>query len=78
MPIFIVIDEGDSCEGEEVIESIPPINMTAIGDHIPCGKRGGPTFVESIRVDKNTFKCPEPYQPCSNLTTPDETICVQE
>ena len=77
MPIFIIIGERDLCVGEEIIESIPPINMTAIGDHIPCAKRGGPTFVETIRVDKDTFKCPEPYQPCSNLTTPDETVCVE-
>lgn len=77
LPVFVAIDEDDQCEGE-VIESIPPINMTAIGDHIPCGKRGGQNFVNTMRVEEDTLKCFEPYVPCSHLTTPEETVCVEE
>ena len=44
------MSDGDSCDGV-VIDPIPAINMTAIHDVIPCVKRGGPTFVETIKVD---------------------------
>ena len=33
------------CDGE-IIEPIPPMNMTVISGRLACAKRGGPTFVE--------------------------------
>jgi hypothetical protein len=47
---FKPISEGQSCDGE-IIDPIPAISMTAIHDVIPCGKRGGPTFAETIKID---------------------------
>lgn len=44
---------------------------------IACGKRGGPNFLETIRVDLMTKKCPDDLTPCSNFTAPDDTVCVK-
>ena len=48
-----ILDESDenACEGGDIIDGIPPINMTIDTGMISCGKRGGPTFIETIRVD---------------------------
>ena len=50
--------------------------MTADAGIVICGKRGGPTFVETVRVDPISLKCPEDFTPCSALTPPSETVCV--
>ena len=68
-------EEGDECDGQ-VIEAIPPINMNRIVDKLPCGKRGGPNFLETVRVDKGTLRCPSGYMPCSIYTNPTDTICI--
>ena len=49
--------------------------MTAIGEVIVCGKRGGPSFLNTIRVNPQTFECPIGYEPCSKATSPSETVC---
>ena len=50
--------------------------MTAINGMVACGKRGGPTFLETVRVDSVLMTCPEGYEPCSVETSPSETICM--
>lgn len=74
---FYSISDGDSCDGE-ILDPIAPIEMTAIHDMIPCARRGGPTFVETIKVDQVTLKCAEEFVPCSTITKPAETVCVRE
>ena len=64
------------CDGE-VLPGIPPINMTVTTGKIICGKRGGPTFLETVRVEKKTRKCPEGYVACSRFTGLTETICIE-
>ena len=49
--------------------------MTSIGGMTACGKRGGPSFIDTVRVDAETFDCPAGYEPCSKETTASETIC---
>ncbi len=51
---FYSIGDNDSCDGE-VLDPLAPIEMTAIHDMIPCAKRGGPTFVETVKVDQVTL-----------------------
>lgn len=65
------------CKGS-FIEGIPPVNMTSISGKIACGKRGGPTFLDSVRVDPVTMECPYPLVPCSKITNATDTICVRE
>ena len=67
----------DGCRGD-IIRGIPPVDMTSITGKIACGKRGGPTFLESIRVDPETEECPRTYVPCSAITEADDTVCVKE
>ena len=65
-----------SCDGE-VLPAIAPINMTVTNNMIICGKRGGPTFLETVRVEKKTRKCPENYVACSRFTGLTETVCIE-
>ena len=51
--------------------------MTKVVDVLPCGKRGGPNFINTVRVDPRTFKCPEGLEPCSFFTNPTDTICMK-
>lgn len=60
-----------------MIESIPAINMTKIINVLPCGKRGGTSFINSVRVDPETLKCPQGLEPCSYFTKATDTICVK-
>ena len=51
--------------------------MTKIIDVLPCGKRGGSSFIETVRVDPYSWKCPDGLEPCSYFTNPTDTICVK-
>lgn len=72
-----VYDAKAGCDGT-VIDSIPPVNMTAMTGLIACGKRGGPNFLETIRPDPYTLECPRNYIPCSKFTPANDTVCVKE
>ena len=50
--------------------------MTTIGGAIICGKRGGPTFTETKRVDNFSLKCPPGTELCSDATSPTNSICI--
>ena len=51
--------------------------MTSISGKISCAKRGGPTFLETVRVDPITLKCPEGLVPCSLYTDATDTVCME-
>lgn len=74
---YETFDEELGCDGQ-FIEGIPPVNMTAISGKIACGKRGGPNFLETVRVDSVTNECPYPLVPCSKITNATDTVCVKE
>ena len=52
--------------------------MTIDSGMISCGKRGGPTFLETVRVDPLTRECPRGLVPCNYNSPADETVCVKE
>ena len=52
--------------------------MTNIAGMTACGKRGGPNFLETIRVDSQTKRCPRGTVPCSNYSDSTDTVCVEK
>ena len=52
--------------------------MNIIEDSIICGKAEGASFMGSVRPNVSTKKCPTNYVPCSEFTSPDNTICVKD
>ena len=42
-----------------------------------CGKRGGPTFLETVKVDPETLKCPEGTILCSEASDATEAVCME-
>ena len=68
---------GTECDGN-VRPGLAPVNMTSIDGMVACGKRGGPNFVDTVRVDPVTLKCPGGYEPCSYETNPSETVCLSK
>ena len=74
---YATYDRENGCNGK-VIEGIAPVNMTQISGKSACGKRGGPTFLDTVRVDPVTLECPFPLVPCSKITNATDTICVKE
>ena len=75
--VFNYDDELDICDGD-IRSQIKPINMTIDSGMIVCGKRGGPTFMETSRVDPITKQCSRGLVPCSKTSPPRETVCVKE
>ena len=62
----------------ERIGGLEPIEMNTIyGKHI-CGTRSGLPFKLTVRPEIETNRCPEHLTPCSNHTSPDNTICKLE
>ena len=51
--------------------------MTIIAGMILCGKRGGPTFLETFEVDPETLKCPEGTVLCSDASDATEAVCME-
>ena len=45
------------------------------GDTI-CGRRGGRQFVNTLRPNSDG-ECPNKSLPCSKITSPENTICVE-
>jgi hypothetical protein len=52
--------------------------MTSFIGKVACAKRGGPTFLETVRVDPETKECPEDLVACSDYTTAENTVCVKD
>ena len=57
---------------------VPPVSEVEMrnpfGTYL-CGKEGGDRFVDVVRVDGETGVCPEGTEPCSNSTSPSNTVC---
>lgn len=66
---------NESCKS---IRAQPSIVMDQIDDKYICGVRGGNTFVNTIRPDYSTGKCPSGYSPCSPMTSPENTVCTDK
>ena len=49
--------------------------MAYFGSVIICGKRGGNSFISASRPGSDGI-CSEDLIPCSNSTSPENTICV--
>ena len=64
------------CNGQK-IESINSINMTKqFNDIVVCARRGGKSFIDSIRIDPRKEKCPEELLPCIQDSFATQTTCV--
>jgi len=44
-------------------------------EHYFCGDKGGKPFSAVTRVDPTTRECPSETAPCSNSTSPENTVC---
>lgn len=68
----------DVCpEGHTFKEGIYPRKLPIINNKVVCGKRGGKPFVDVIRPDQKTGKCPGELRPCSLNSPTQNTICVK-
>ena len=47
----IELNDKDGCSDGVLREGSPPINMTNIAGFTACGKRGGPNFIDTMRVE---------------------------
>ena len=69
---------GKSCpKSTSVCKSIqgwPPIRQSVMNGRRICGKRGGESFVEAVRVNA-LGQCPEGLQKCSDKTSMENTVC---
>ena len=52
--------------------------MTSLNGKTICGKRGGPNFIKTQRVDPNTASCPEGTIPCSEYSDATDTVCMSQ
>ena len=59
-------DSDKGCKTGVKVDAIPPVNMTSLSGMTACGRRGGPNFVETVRVDPYTLECPQGLEPCSD------------
>ena len=75
--------DGSNCSAAERTTTkagsgIPAMNMTKISPtgQIACGKRGGSNFLEQVKVEPFTKKCPDGLVPCAEITEATDKICV--
>ena len=52
--------------------------MSVIEGKVACGKRGGKAYVDVIRPDIVTNRCPEDLVACALGSLIENTICVKE
>jgi hypothetical protein len=69
---------GQSVNGCKMVKPIMPFLMHVFDNRIICGKKGGPSFLNATRPDFNSKLCPENTLPCSNLTSPENTLCYDK
>ena len=53
-----------------------PIEMTQLEGVTVCGKRGGQRFLDTVRPNSDG-ECPGKTLPCSRITSPENTICIE-
>ena len=64
------------------MDNVPPIIQSDLGGYKVCGRRGGASFLQTVRPNKDlqtdSYKCPESYVPCDSLSEdPNAIICVE-
>ena len=64
--------------GCETVPALEPVKQSKILGKYICGVRGGKPFFEVTRPDFETKKCPSGTLPCSDKTSPENTICYPE
>ena len=57
------------------IQPIPPVNQTRFYGKSICGVRGGQPFETVNRAERDTELCPKGLYPCTEATSPENTIC---
>ena len=60
------------------LSGLPATTMKVIDGNIICGKAKGKSFLQSTRPDPATKRCPSKTKPCSQYTSPDNTLCIAE
>ena len=60
----------------ELVQGLDPVSMTYFNSQTICGKQTNLNFLHATRVDPATMQCPGVYEPCSEETSPENTICV--
>ena len=73
---YEVLKNSDATCNGLTKQGLAPMNMTNISGMKLCGKRGGNSFIDEVRVEPFTRKCPKNYEPCSPNTDATDTICV--
>ena len=73
---YEVLENSDATCNGDTKQGLPPMNMTNIFGMKVCGKRGGHSFIDEVRVEPFTRKCPKNFEPCSPNTDATDTICV--
>ena len=69
------LDKVNICPGGEV-EARDAVNMASFNGMTICAKKSDEKYLTVTRVDPNTNQCPGVYQPCSNNTSSENTICM--
>ena len=67
---------GNNCDGARV-PGLPPVEINGTENVTICAKRGGPSFMNTTRVDPALLRCPSGFSPCSRETKHTETICLE-
>ena len=58
------------------VQDIEPVQMSYFNGHTICGKTTDLNYLHATLVDVETMECPGVYVPCTNQTSPENTICV--
>lgn len=56
---------------------MPPVRQSQFGGKRVCGKTGGEAFVNVIRPDFKSGRCPEGTEPCLSTTIASDTVCYK-
>ena len=57
------------------LSALDPVLQTKFDGVTVCGVRGGQSFMEQTRAQKNGM-CPQGTAPCSNVAHPDNIVCL--
>jgi len=69
-------DLGNKLADCEEVKAVDPIEQgVVVNGKRFCGKRGGKSYSEVTRVEAATGVCPTDTTPCSDETSPENTVC---
>ena len=58
------------------VQSKSSVGMSYFNGKTICAKLSDLNYLHTTRVDPDTLKCPGVYVPCSDKTSPQNTVCV--